>query len=83
MLQVYGDTLLSPVHAQEVRADFLDEREILARWIPPFGVFDLNHLGPQIGQEHRTKRSGQSPGHIQDSYIFQRTGHKYLSFKRF
>ena len=71
-LEIEDDALLSPVHGEEVSALAAGERRAPAAGVVPGRGFDLDDLGPEVGEHHRRVRTGEHPRQIEDPHPGER-----------
>jgi hypothetical protein len=69
-LQVEHDALLAGIELAEITADPLTQRRARAHQVA-FGRLDLDHGGPEIGEEPRTVGAGDGGGQVEDAQIVQ------------
>ena len=66
--QIEGDGLLAAVDARVVGADPGDEGSEVPRLVAAARQFHLDHLGAEVGQDHRRVGAGQDPGEVEDPH---------------
>ena len=76
LAEVHGDGLLAAVEGQVI-GRFRPLLALHLRFEPPgfiarAGLFDLDHGGAQLRQDHRGERASQHPRQIQDGHAIQR-----------
>src|SRR4029453_2127705 len=73
-LEVERHVPLVAVDDQERRGLPVLVRRPRARLVAARGVFDLDDVGAEIGQEHAAERAGQHPGEVEHADTFEREG---------
>ena len=79
VLEVQADAPLGPVDRKIIRAESIARgakirRSPRTRVIPAGRPFDFDHVGPQIGQDHRAVRPGQNTGNVENRQPVQGRG---------
>ena len=64
-LEVERDALLPAVHTHEIEAEPVFKRTEVPRFVPCAGLFDFNHLRPQVAEKHRRIRAGEDTGEVE------------------
>ena len=73
--EVEGAAALAPVHRQVVGGLAAHERRAPgARLVAALGTLDLDHVRPEVGQDHRAVGAGQHPREIGDAHAGERCG---------
>ena len=75
LLEVEGDVPFAPLAAHE-RPDDVTAHAVAA------GRLHLDHVGPQIGQQHGAEGAGQVLPEIDDPQTFEWTGHQTTPLAR-
>jgi hypothetical protein len=66
LLQVQRDRPLVPVDAQVVRRDVVAHGRHPRAGVVAGRALDLDHLGAEVGEQHRRVRARQDPGEVRD-----------------
>ena len=73
VLEVEGDRALVAVDAQVVGRDAVADRRLPGAGVVAARALDLDHLGAEVGQQHRGVGAGQDPGEVGDQQPGQRS----------
>ena len=74
VLEVEGDRALVAVDAEVVRRDAVAHRRLPGAGVVTGRRLDLDHLGAEVGQQHRGVGAGQDPREVGDQQPGKRSG---------